>query len=328
MKRKTLLFQGGFPLAVLSALMFTACASEFSEIRTTGTIEATEVRVASEVGGKVLWLSAEEGSAVEEKEVLARIEHEDLDLQLAGARAGVELAEAQLNLLLEGARSEDIRQAEEAVIQAREEAKLAGEDYRRMTELFAGGSVTQKQRDDAEARNTKAQAQLRLAQAALEKLQSLSRPQEVRAARARLAQTEIEVKRLEKKIADCEIRSPMRGVVTQRLAEPGEIVAPGNVLFIISDLSRVYLTVYVSETDLGRITLGQEASVFLDGIPERSFPGRIVHIAEEAEFTPKNVQTEEERTKLVFGVKIAIDNPEGIFKPGLPAEASLNRGGS
>jgi len=115
-------------------------------------------------------------------------------------------------------------------------------------------------------------------------------------------------------------------MATRKLAEAGELVGVGSGLYIVSDLSTVHLTIYVSETELGNVSIGQEAKVTIDSHDDRSFPGRVSYISQEAEFTPKNVQTKDERVKLVYGVKIDIPNPEGILKPGIPADAALLNG--
>jgi HlyD family secretion protein len=315
-------------LAILSAAVFLglpagSCARPPRGVSASGTIEATEIRVSAKVGGEILELSVEEGSQVSKGQVLARIDHAALDLQLAQARAGQVLAQAQLALLLKGARSEDIQQAQETLIQAEENLRLAREDAERMKGLLASGSATQKQHDDAAARFVVAQAQYNAASQALRKLQNLARPEEVQAAQARVDQARAAVRLLEKSIADAQISSPRDGLVSQRLVEPGELVAPGTTLLVLADLSRVELEVFVSEPDLGRVGLGQPVSVRIDGPPPNSFTGRISWISSEAEFTPKNIQTRQERVKLVYGVKIQIENPQGVLKAGMPADAVL-----
>jgi HlyD family secretion protein len=311
-------------LAALSlALLEVSCSQRDEGVTASGTIEATEVRLSPKVGGQVIALNAREGDRVAAAQVLARLDHTALDLQMEQGQAEVRLAEAQFSLLVKGARPEDIQQGREAVVQADENLRLAREDADRTRQLYATGSATQKQRDDAEARLVVAQAQANGAGQALKKLQNLARPEELQAAEARVDQARIAVRLLENTIQDTEVVSPMNGVVLQRLVETGENVSPGMSMFVVADLSRVELKVYVTEPDLSRITLGQEVTVRIDGPPPSEFPGMITFIAEEAEFTPKNIQTRDERVKLVFGVKVAVDNPLGILKPGMPADAVL-----
>jgi HlyD family secretion protein len=309
-------------LAVLAA---AACSSQGPKdiIAASGTIEAVEINVASKASGEVLELSFREGARIAPGDTLALIDHAALDIQLRQAQAGVRLAESQLALLVKGARSEDIRQAEAALTQAEAVVKIAEDDARRMRELFQTGSVTSKQRDDAEARLTVAAAQRRAAAEALAKVRRLARPEEVQAAEARLEQARAAADLLARTIADCTIKAPAAGTVTHKTVEAGELVIPGTTVATLADLSSVYVMIYITERELGRVRLGDAAEVRIDAFPDRAFIGRVTYISPEAEFTPKNVQTKEDRVKLVFGVKVEIENREGLLKPGLPADATL-----
>jgi HlyD family secretion protein len=310
---------------ILAVLAGAACAGKGPKdvISASGTIEAVEVNVAAKVGGQVLELAVEEGARVAPGDRLAGVDHAALDIQLRQAEAGVRLAESQLALLVKGARSEDIRQAEAALRQTEATLKVAEDDARRMRELFRTGSVTSKQTDDAEARLTVATAQHNAAVEALGKVRKLARPEEVQAAEARLDQARAAADLLAKSIADCTITAPAAGVVTHKVVEKGEFVTPGSTVVTLSELDSVYVMIYLTELEIGRVRLGDAADVGIDAFPGRAFPGRVTYISPEAEFTPKNVQTKEDRVKLVFGVKVEIENREGLLKPGLPADATI-----
>jgi HlyD family secretion protein len=310
-------------LLALGGLVSCSRTKNGGGIRASGTIEAREVNVASRVSGQVRELKADEGSRVKKGDVLALIEHDTADIQLRQAEAGAALAGAQLDLVRKGARGEDIKQGEEALKQVDANLKVAGDDAKRMRELAAKGSVTLKQKDDAEARLIVAQAQQAQAREALRKLRQMSRPEEIRAAEARLAQAQASVDLLRKTISDCTITSPVNGVVTRRPVEAGELVTPGATVLTVSELDSVHVMIYVTEKELGRVGLGREAVVTIDSAPGRTFKGRVTYISPEAEFTPKNVQTREDRVKLVFGVKVEVPNPDGLLKPGMPADAVL-----
>ena len=321
MKRKLLVIG-------LLALAGPACSNrrDAGVIAASGTIEAVEIEVASKVAGQVLALAVEEGARVGPGDTLASVDHAALDIQLRQAEAGVRLAEAQLALLVEGARSEDIRQAEAAVRQADSALGVAEADAVRMRELYRTGSVTAKQRDDAEARLTVAAAQRSAAAEALSKVRRMARPEEIGAAEARRDQARAAADLLAKTIADCTVIAPAAGVVTHRAVEPGELVTPGATVVTLADLDRVHVMIYVTETEVGRVRLGDAVEVRIDAFPDRPFDGRITYISPEAEFTPKNVQTKEDRVKLVFGVKVGIENRDGLLKPGLPADAVVRIG--
>ena len=307
------------------AVVFAACSGpkKVRGIEGSGTIEAREVAVASRVGGQVLEIRAEEGSPVKKGDILVLVDHETLDIQLRQAEAGVALAEAQLALLRKGARAEDVRQGEEALRQTGANLKVATDDAGRMRKLAARGSVTPKQRDDAEARLVVTQAQEASAKEALSKLKRLARPEEIRAAEARLDQAVAAADLLKKTIADCTVVSPVAGIVTRRPVEAGELVGAGTTVLTVSELDTVHVMLFVTEKELGRVRLGGEADVTIDAAPGRVFKGRVTFISPEAEFTPKNIQTKEDRVKLVFGVKVEIPNPDGALKPGLPADAVI-----
>jgi HlyD family secretion protein len=292
-------------------------------IEATGTLEAVEVTVSAREGGVIQRLMGNEGQTVRAGDTLAIIEHALLDIQRAQAQAGVDLADAQYRLLLQGAREEDRRQAEEALKQAAANLAQAEADAKRSRDLFAAGSVSQKQKDDAETRLAIAQSTHAAAQEAMKKMEHLARTEEVRAARARVDQAKTGVALLAKRISDCAIISPAAGVITHRLAEQGELAGPGTPLCVVSQLDTLELVIYVTETELGRVKLGDQAQISIDADPKKTFTGAVVFISPQAEFTPKNVQTKEDRVKLVFGVKLRVPNPEGLLKAGMPADARI-----
>ena len=148
-----------------------------------------------------------------------------------------------------------------------------------MRELFKTGSVTSKQRDDAEARLTVATAQRSAAAEALGKLRRLARPEEIQAAEARLAQARAGADLLAKTIADCTITAPAGGIVTHKAVEAGELVMPGATIVTLADLDSVYVMIYVTELEIGRIKLGGAAEIRIDAFPDRPFPGKITYIS-------------------------------------------------
>jgi len=306
-------------------LAFLSCSGNGAKdvISASGTIEAIEVNVASKVAGELEERTVDEGARVRAGDKLAEIDHATLEIQLRQADAGVDLAQAQLVLLRNGARQEDIQQAEAALQQAEASLTVAENDALRMRELVKTGSVTPKQREDAEARLTVAHAQRSAAAEVLKKTRTLARPEEIQAAEARLAQAQAAVDLLKKTIADCTITAPVGGLVTHKAVEAGELVSQGATIVTISELDSVYVMIYVTEKELGRVRLGDAADIKIDAFPDKVFSGKVTYISSEAEFTPKNVQTKEDRVKLVFGVKVEIENREGLLKPGLPADATI-----
>ncbi len=312
-------------------LLFILCIgcddNDAGEIVATGTIEAVQVRIASKVGANVESIYIDEGNVVTEGDTIVILDRSTFDVQLRQVKAGVDLAQAQLDLLLKGARDEDIRSAEEGLRQAEANLRIAQEDLRRIRNLYESNSVSRKQLDDAEARYTVASAQYNSAQQNLEKLRQFSRPEEIRAQRARVDQAIASFDLLEKNINDSYIVSPVGGVITNKLVERGELVRQGSPVAVVSKLDTVRLMIYLTTVDVGRVRLGQEVDVTIDAYPGKIFKGHITYISPSAEFTPRNIQTKEERVKQVFGVRVGIPNPEGVLKPGLPADAVVLVGG-
>jgi HlyD family secretion protein len=290
---------------------FTGCGNNRSNQSVeTGTVEATEIVVSSLVTGNVTNVFVEEGSLISAGDTIATIDAKDYVLQLRQAEAGAQMAEAQYQLALQGSREEDIKQAEVAL-------RSAENDLKRMKELFSAKTVTEKQLEDAQTRYD-------LAQQTYDKVKKGLRREEIETARYRRDQATAQSEILKKKIADCVIRAPLSGTVTVRYIEPGELAGPAGAIVKIADLKKMTVTVYVSVLNLPKINVGDKASLTVDGLPDRKFMGTIIFISPTAEFTPKNIQTKDERTKLVFAVKLSIDNTDNTLKIGLPADVTLD----
>jgi HlyD family secretion protein len=290
-----------------------------SLLAASGHVEATDVRISTKVGGRLESFGIREGDRVRPGQELARIETTDVDLAIEQARAERDQASAELRLRIAGPRREEVAEVEAQVTQARADLDGAQKDLDRMQGLLDRGSGTTKSRDDARTRRDVAAARVKGAREALSRVRSGSRPEEIDAARARVAGVDARIAQLEQQRRDAVIVSPTGGVVTEKVAQAGELLQPGAPLCVITHLADAWLTVYVGEPDLGRIRLGQEAEVVTDDGQTRK--GRISFIASKAEFTPRNVQTRDERVKLVYRVKVGLDNRDGLFKPGMPAEA-------
>jgi HlyD family secretion protein len=290
-----------------------------------GHVEATEVLVSTKVSGTIESLAVDEGSVVAAGQELARIDTTDTRLALDAARAERAQAEAELRLRLAGSRVEDVREARAQVVRAEADLDGAQKDLDRMEGLLAAGSGTTKARDDARTRRDVARAGLDAARERLQRLEAGFRREEKDGARARLEAAEARIAQLEQQLKDAVILSPVKGVVTEKLAEKGELAARGTGIVVVTDLPNAWLNAYVSEPDLARLRLGQEAEVVTDDGQTRK--GRVSFVASRAEFTPKNVQTRDERVKLVYRIKVALENADGLFKPGMPAEARLRPAG-
>jgi HlyD family secretion protein len=302
-----------FTVPIAAALLIVLCSCSGptdGRIESSGTIEGTDVNIGVEVTGKVSAVLVDEGSRVSAGDTLLTVDDIEYRIQLRQALANLASFESAYRLAVEGSRKEDILQAEAAY-------RTAETDFQRMKALLAEHSVTQKSYDDAYARYVAADQTYR-------KLKTGLRPEEIQGARVRRDQAAAQADLLRKRVRDCRVLSPSSGVITLRGVEPGELVTTGMTVLRLTYLDRVKLMIYVNESDLGRLRLGQTALISIDAFTRgKSVEGKVTYISPMAEFTPKNVQTKEERTKLVFGVRIEADNPDGALKPGLPADAVI-----
>ena len=404
---------------------------EASGLMASGFIEAEEVAIAPELGGRVVALLVDEGDDVEAGQVLVRLDGALLEAQIEVAQAGVDMAQAGLAQAQAGARPEQIRQAEAALAQAEaardgayqawqdiiairdnpqeldaqivlaraqvaaaaaalvqttalkdaaeiahdaywdgleamEEAKQdlkdipkpfrpnlpgfqldfhlipnaywkawvgvntaqAGLDGARavLSDLYAMRNNPQElnaQVDAAEAGYRAAGAAVQMAQAQLDAVRAGATEEEIAAVEAQVEGAQAALDGLMVLHDKLTIVAPVGGLVLERSIHEGELAAPGATLLTLGDLDEVTLTVYVPEDKLGQVLIGQPVEVQVDSFPERTFTGTVVFIAHEAEFTPRNVQTQEERVNMVFAVEVRIPNPDHALKPGLPADAVI-----
>ena len=310
-------------MLVFTAVLIWGCGSGNNKntIQASGDIEATNVTLSSKVNGQVLKLNYNEGALIKKGDTLLTIDHDLLSIQLQQATAGAEAAEAQYKLLVQGARSEDIKQAGDALIQAKANYQLAESDYNRNKKLYNSNSITKQQFDNFSARFDIAKAQYNSAEENLKKMKNFARPEELKQAKANMDRQIASVNLIKKNISDSYVTSPINGFITKKFVEAGESVMPMSSLMMLTDLRYVDLVIYVPETELGRVQLGENADITVDSFKDKVFKGKVIYISPQAEFTPKNIQTQDERTKLVYAVKIHVANPKFQLKDGMPADA-------
>jgi len=324
-------------LALALALTMVACGRTAPDVspHASGYVEATEIRVASKVPGRVLSVAVAEGDRVTAGQTLIQLSSTDSTLALARLKAERQQADAQLRLLLAGSRAEDITQAEaQAAAAESDRASVATElaaakiDADRFEALVQKRAGSEKQRDDAVVRKVLAESRLKAAddrvaaaKAQVARLKAGARSQEVDAARARLSTVDAQVATIENDVSETTITASSDGVVSSRLVEPGELVQARVPLMVIVDLDRAWATAYVEEPRVASVTIGQTATVITDG--GNRLEGKVTFVAPRAEFTPRNVQTASERAKLVYRVKVSVDNKAGVLKPGMPVEVDF-----
>jgi HlyD family secretion protein len=226
-------------------------------------------------------------------------------------------------MLQSGFRKEDVGKAQEALQEAEIIFENAKRDYERVRKLHADKVAAENTRDTVETNYKSAQKRYERAKQDNNILQSGYRVEDIAAGQAVKESAEAAVNLIKRRIKDATITSAGKGIISERYVEPGELVSVGSVLFSIIDLQDMWIMAYVSEKNLGKVKIGQAADVSVDSFPDRKFPGKVIYISPEAEFTPKNIQTKEERVKLVYGIKVQIKNDEELLKPGMPADVAI-----
>ncbi len=259
--------------------------SDDNMISASGTIEVTQVDLSSKISGIITKLAVKEGDSVKKNQLLMELNHEELDAKIAQAQAQALAVIEQIN-------------------QIEINFNNAKENLKRTQELFTAGSVSQQQLDTIKMQNDTLQSQYAAAQ-------------------QNYKQASAAVDVIKSQINNAYFRSPIDGIVVDKALNLGETVFPGTVVITIADLNDVWLKIYIPSTKLGKIKLSQKVDVMTDSYPNKKYVGKITNIATKAEFTPKNIQIKEERAKLVFAVKISVDNENQELKPGMPADAVI-----
>ena len=306
----------------LSIASISCSDRDLENLEYSGTIECKDITVSSQLPGQIESILFAEGDLVTIGDTLAIINHEKLDLQLQQANAVKTEILSQIKMLKSGARKEDRRLAKEALSQAEASFNVAKVNKERMVKLFKSGSITQKQYDDAILAYDVAYSKYNSAKQNVKKSLS-ARPEQITQLEAKRTQAEASIALLQKNINDCYITSPINGQIVNQFVEESEIVSFMSSIFKVVDLTEAEMKIYVTEIDLAKVKLGENVDVTIDAYNDKVFNGKITFISPEAEFTPKNIQTKDERTKLVFAVKIEIENPEKILKTGLPADVKI-----
>jgi HlyD family secretion protein len=323
-----------FGAAALSLLTLTACrwpwasAPDPGVLELSGTVDAHEVDLAFQVGGRIARLAADEGRSVQAGHVLAELDAADLRLAAEGARAQAEAAARALASLKAGARPQELRVARAALAQAQADRRLADDQVERTRQLVAQDFLSQDQMDRTRTAADAAAARVEQAQAQLALLQAGARQEDVERAAAEAVAARAVAELAERQLGHVSLTSPVDGVVSVRLAEAGQVVAAGQPVLRVAELTRPWVRAYLPGPALPRVTLGQPAEVRVDGLPGRTFAGRLSFISPQAEFTPKTVETRALRVDLVYRVTVDVEDPDGLLKIGMPADVRFTEAGS
>lgn len=289
-----------------------------------GTVEATDAQLGFQAAGRIDTILVHEGDRVRAGQELARLDQSELLARRRQAAAQLLAAQAALTELERGSRPEEIQQARDQLAAATHSLADAERDVQRTKSLFEGGAVSREALDKAQLAFDVAQAQRDHASQALQLLESGPRPERIEAQRAAVAGAQGSVQQIDVMLANARIHAPFEGVVTVKDREIGETISPGAPVLTVTNLNDRWVRIYIPETQIGAVHLGNGATITADTYRGKTYRGAVSFIASEAEFTPKNVQTKDERVKLVYAVKIRItDDTTYDLKPGIPADVRL-----
>jgi len=364
MKRKRIVTAVALVAVLAGWALHTRVFGRGDGLEGAGTVEARNIRVGSKVGGRVTQVRVREGDRVSPGQVLVSFDDQELRAALDEARADLakmlrgfrseEIAEAaaaaaqakaDYEQRLHGSRKEDIAAATADVERARADAERGEKNFRRIEYLAGAKALSTQQSDDAEAAWKMAAAARKNAEEKLAQLTNGYRPEEIASAKARYEQAEatrvkirngnrredIDAARArllsaEARYREREVRAPAEATVEVLDVRPGDLVAPNTPIATLLERNEMYVRIYVPETRIGEVRLGQKADVRLDALPGKTIAATVDQINQKAEFLPRNVQTKEERVHQVFGVKLKIEDPTGSVRAGMAAEVKLHAG--
>lgn len=312
-----------FCLPILLLLTSPACKPRPQSVQLSGHIEVLKTELSFRTPGKVLERPVEEGQRVEEGQLIARLDALDLEQQVAMRRAEVETLQAQFQILERGSRPEEIEAARAGLDQALADLQRQEPEEARSRDLHAQGILSTRDLETSKAAFAASKANVRKAEQHHLLAQKGPRHEEKTAARSRLEQAKQALALTETQLGYASIYAPFDGIVLSKNVESKEYVNPGTSIVTLANPSQTWLRAFLPESDLGRVRLGQKVKVRTDSHPGHIFEGRLAFIAEEAEFTPRFVQTQKERVKLVYRVKIELPNPNMELKAGMPADAEI-----
>ena len=283
-----------------------------------GNVDIREVQLAINGNERIAELLAEEGDRVGKGQLLARLDLERFELAVARAQAQVETQTQVVARLVAGSRPEEIRKAKADLETAQASEEDAKQTYDRIIKLIPK-SASQQQADDAKGGYDAAVGRTKAAQATLDLAIAGSRKEDIAEAKATLKRYEAELAQAQHDLKDASLHAPADGVIENRLLEVGDMASPQKPVFTMALVDPIWIRAYVPEPQLGKLRYGMPAKVTTDSFPGKSYDGFVGFISPTAEFTPKPVETEEVRTRLVYEVRVFVPNPQGELRLGMPA---------
>jgi len=307
-------------------MSFINCKNRLKNSKTieaSGLIEAVETEIRAKVQGEVKEIHVQEGDKIKKGDLLCLLDDEKLLIQLNQVRAGLQGSRSKLELFKKGTKKELIAMAKNQLEEAGKELELAKKDDERLTKLLSEGAVSETQKEQADLRLKTAQEGHKSASENYQLLLRGKEKEEIEMVEAEIKGYQAQEQFLLSQIQDTRVVSPVDGFLEIKHIEKGELALPGTLLFSLIDLNQTYVNAYLPERLIGRIKIGNSVEVISDSFPEKIFKGQVDYISDQAEFAPKNIQTKEERLKLVFRIKSYLQNTQGELKPGMPVDVKI-----
>jgi HlyD family secretion protein len=330
MRTSPRLFQAGVIAAFAAAAIATAACRPKQDpnvVKLNGRLEAPTVDLAPKVAGRVIEVKVKEGDRVKTGDLLVKLDLGETALAPERDARGLQSAEAHFNDLRTGSRSAEIAQAEADVADKKAAVELARRELERQEALLSSKVGTQRDTDAARTTMERAVASAKMAADRLQLLREGFRQGQTEQARVDVERARAVLKQSESVAREAEIRAPADGVVLHRIAEPGLLLSPYQPALTMAFTGRLYVRTFIPETKLGVVRTSQAATVTVDSFPGRSFPAHVTEISPDAEFTPKPVETREERVNQVYAAKVDLDAGwNAPLVPGQPAEVTVRVG--
>lgn len=291
-----------------------------------GNVDIRQVELGFRVSGRILVMHYEEGDYVEKGTLLAELDPVPFQNDINNQKAQLEEAQANFNKFKKGSRPEEIQQAQALVRQREASFTNAEVNLHRQEDLVKRGLASKQAFDDASTQMKEAQAELKSAEEGLALATQGFRIEEIMAAKAALEAASARLSIAETNLADTKLLAPEPGTILTRIKEPGAIVAAGIPVYALTLNQPVWVRSYVPEVDLGRVKPGMKAWVYSDTYPNQPLEGQIGYISPQAEFTPKNIETKELRSDLVYRIRITVNDPTGRLRQGMPVNVLIKTG--
>ena len=294
-----------------------------TRVKASGSVEVTEIQLAPQAGGRIIELKIHEADVLKKGDLIAKMSLDGADHDVEMAEAALAAANQQLLELKNGFRKEDVSKARAEVALRKTQFEQAERDSKRFKKLADDGVVSVREAElYAENANAKMNA-MKMASDTLSLLENGIRPEQINAAEANVRRCEAVLLKAKTMLGYKEFRSPDDGVVLTKNYQIGDVISAGAPIATLGVMTDCWIKLYIPSTQLGLIRLGGEAEVKVDSYPDKKFKARVTEINQQAEYNPRLSLTQSERTNMVFWIKLSVDNPEGILKPGMPADVVI-----